>query len=52
MTLGAATFDVDVGDTICIPPNTPHRIANTGTEALHILCACAPPYAHEDTEIM
>ena len=52
MTLGAATFDVGPGDTICIPPGTPHCIENTGREALKILCACAPPYAHEDTDLL
>ena len=52
MTLGAATFDVGPGDTICIPPGTPHCIENAGREALKILCACAPAYAHEDTDLL
>jgi mannose-6-phosphate isomerase-like protein (cupin superfamily) len=52
MTLGADTFAVRAGDTICIPLGTPHRIRNTGTKALKILCACAPAYAHEDTELV
>src|SRR5512134_3995532 len=38
MTLGAETFDVGPGDTICIPPGTPHRIASTGASPLSILC--------------
>lgn len=52
MTLGERVFDVIVGDTVCIPPGTPHCIENPGTEPLRILCACAPPYAHDDTELL
>ena len=52
MTLGEEQFDVIVGDTICIPPGTPHCIKNIGTEALHILCMCSPPYNHDDTELL
>jgi mannose-6-phosphate isomerase-like protein (cupin superfamily) len=52
MTLGADSFDVSVGDTIVIPPGTPHCIRNTGTTELRILCACAPAYAHGDTELL
>jgi mannose-6-phosphate isomerase-like protein (cupin superfamily) len=52
MTLGQQSFVVTAGDTVCIPPGTPHCIANTGTGPLHILCCCAPPYAHDDTELL
>ncbi|MEK7303642.1 MAG: cupin domain-containing protein [Pseudomonadota bacterium] len=52
MTLGEDSFDVEMGDTICIPPGTPHCIANTDSEPLRILCCCAPPYAHDDTELL
>ena len=52
MTLGEEQFDVIVGDTICIPPGIPHCIKNIGTEALHILCMCSPPYNHDDTELL
>ena len=52
MTLGNALFDLAVGDTICIAPGTPHCIACTSDIPLKILCACAPPYAHDDTEII
>lgn len=52
MTLGNDRFDVHAGDTVCIPPGTPHCIENTGTDDLHILCSCAPAYAHSDTEIL
>jgi mannose-6-phosphate isomerase-like protein (cupin superfamily) len=52
MTLGVESFDVGPGDSLCIPPGTSHCIANTGTEPLHILCCCAPAYAHDDTELL
>ncbi len=52
MTLGAETLAVKPGDTVCIPPGTPHSIANTGTAELHILCCCAPAYSHDDTELL
>jgi mannose-6-phosphate isomerase-like protein (cupin superfamily) len=52
MTLGEQQFSVSAGDTLCIPPGTPHCIANTGTEPLHILCCCSPAYAHTDTELL
>lgn len=52
MTLGDDVFDVHAGDTVCIPPGTPHRISNRGEDELRILCASSPPYSHEDTEIL
>jgi len=52
MTLGAARLVVRAGDTVCIPPWTPHRVENTGAVPMKILCACAPAYAHEDTELL
>jgi mannose-6-phosphate isomerase-like protein (cupin superfamily) len=52
MTLGAAQFAVAAGDTVCIAPGTPHCIVNTGDAPLKILCACAPAYSHDDTELM
>ena len=52
MTLGGECFNVTVGDTICIPPGTPHCIENTGRETLHILCVCSPPYNHADTKLV
>ena len=52
MTLGAQRFPVQVGDTVCIPPGTAHCIENTGAEPLVMLCCCAPPYDHEDTELL
>jgi mannose-6-phosphate isomerase-like protein (cupin superfamily) len=49
MTLASDRFSVRLGDTICIPPGTAHKIKNTGTDTLKILCCCSPPYSHEDT---
>lgn len=52
MTLGGEMFTVVSGDTVCIPPGTPHCIKNTGTTDLVILCCCAPAYSHKDTELL
>jgi mannose-6-phosphate isomerase-like protein (cupin superfamily) len=52
MTLGAETFAVKAGDTVCIAPGTPHCVMNTGNVPLVILCACTPAYAHEDTQLL
>lgn len=52
MRLGEREFAVQAGDTICIPAGAPHCVMNTGEAVLRILCACAPPYAHDDTEIL
>jgi mannose-6-phosphate isomerase-like protein (cupin superfamily) len=52
MTLGLERFEVAPGDTICIPPRTPHCIANTGADPLRILCCCSPAYSHEDTVLL
>lgn len=52
MRLGDRHFEVAAGDTVLIPPGTAHAIANTGSGPLKILCACAPAYAHGDTELL
>jgi mannose-6-phosphate isomerase-like protein (cupin superfamily) len=52
MTLGEEVFDVAPGDSILIPPGTPHSIMATGEEALHIMCCCSPAYSHHDTELI
>ncbi|MFO1319468.1 MAG: cupin domain-containing protein [Burkholderiales bacterium] len=52
MRLGDQRFSVHAGDTVLIPPGTPHCVENTGSETLVILCACAPAYSHEDTELL
>jgi mannose-6-phosphate isomerase-like protein (cupin superfamily) len=52
MTLGDEQFDIQVGDTVLIPPNTPHCVEAVGHEPLRILCCCSPAYRHEDTELI
>lgn len=52
MTLGDRQFAIAVGDSVAILPGTPHRVENTGAGPLHILCCCAPAYAHDDTELL
>jgi mannose-6-phosphate isomerase-like protein (cupin superfamily) len=52
MRLNDEEFVVSVGDTILIPPGTPHAIENRCHVELKILCCCAPPYSHDDTELL
>ncbi len=52
MTLGDETFDVVTGDSVLIPPGTPHCIEAVGTTPLRILCCCSPAYTHDDTELL
>jgi mannose-6-phosphate isomerase-like protein (cupin superfamily) len=52
MTLGNQRFPVKPGDSVCIPPGTPHCLHNDGSETLVLLCCCAPPYAHGDTDLL
>ena len=46
------SFNVELGDCICIPPDTPHKIKNTQDIDLKILCCCSPAYSHDDTELL
>jgi mannose-6-phosphate isomerase-like protein (cupin superfamily) len=51
--LGDEERDVRPGECVVIPPGTPHKLFNTsGAEDLVLLCCCAPPYSHEDTELL
>lgn len=43
--------EVGVGDAIAIRPGQKHKLWNTGTEPLRLLCCCAPGYEHSDTII-
>lgn len=52
MVLGEESFEVRVGDTVCIPPEIPHCIENLGQENLRLLCCCSPAYSHDDTELL
>ena len=49
MRLGPEEADVRAGDAVVIPPGTRHKLFNTGTEPLVLLCCCSPAYSHEDT---
>ena len=42
---------VQPGDAVAIPPGKRHKLFNTGTEPLRLLCCCAPAYEHSDTII-
>ncbi|MBE0542709.1 MAG: cupin domain-containing protein [Verrucomicrobia bacterium] len=42
---------VKAGDAIAIPPGQKHKLWNTGTEPMRLLCCCAPAYEHSDTII-
>ncbi len=52
MTIGEEAFTVESGDTLCIPPNSQHKIKNTGDTDLVFLCCCSPAYSHADTFIV
>lgn len=41
--------EVATGDCVVIPPGTAHKLWNTGTEPLVLLCCCAPAYSDDDT---
>jgi mannose-6-phosphate isomerase-like protein (cupin superfamily) len=43
--------DLRPGDAVAIPPGQRHKLWNTGTETLRLLCCCVPGYEHEDTVI-
>jgi mannose-6-phosphate isomerase-like protein (cupin superfamily) len=43
--------DVRGGDAIAILPGQKHKLWNTGSDILRLLCCCAPGYEHEDTVI-
>ena len=41
--------DLDAGDAVAIPPGRRHKLWNTGSETLRLLCCCAPAYEHSYT---
>ncbi len=51
MRIEGETREVGPGDAIAIPPGRKHKLWNTGTETLKLLCCCAPAYEHGDTII-
>ena len=51
MRIDDETAEIAVGDAVLIAPGAVHTLRNTGSDELRILCCCAPPYTHEDTEL-
>ena len=49
MRLGDQQAEITAGDCVVIAPGTPHKLWNTGSEPLVLLCCCAPPYTDGDT---
>jgi mannose-6-phosphate isomerase-like protein (cupin superfamily) len=49
MRLGGDDGPVSAGDCVVIAPGTPHKLWNTGSEPLVLLCCCAPAYSDDDT---
>ncbi|MDO8211310.1 cupin domain-containing protein [Conexibacter sp. CPCC 206217] len=47
--IGDDERDVQPGDCAVIPPGVVHKLWNTGTADLVLVCACSPAYSHEDT---
>jgi len=49
MRIAGESREVKVGDAIAILPGQRHKLWNTGSEPLRVLCCCAPAYEHTDT---
>jgi mannose-6-phosphate isomerase-like protein (cupin superfamily) len=49
MRLGEEEAEVSAGDCVVIPPGTAHKLWNTGSDRLALLCCCSPPYSDDDT---
>jgi mannose-6-phosphate isomerase-like protein (cupin superfamily) len=50
--VGDVERDVRPGDCAVIPPGTVHKLWNTGTDPLVLLCCCAPAYSDDDTQLV
>jgi uncharacterized RmlC-like cupin family protein len=44
-----AEASVEAGDCVVVPPGTPHKLWNTGSTLLVLLCCFAPAYSDDDT---
>jgi len=51
VTVGSKTTRVTAGGAVLIPVGTVHWAVAEGTEPLLLVCLCAPPYQHEDTQL-
>ena len=49
MRLDEGEAPVVAGDCVVIPPGAPHKLWNTGSTPLVLLCCCAPAYSDDDT---
>jgi mannose-6-phosphate isomerase-like protein (cupin superfamily) len=49
MRVGDEERDVRTGDCVVIPPGIEHKLTNTGSVPMTLLCCCAPAYSHDDT---
>jgi mannose-6-phosphate isomerase-like protein (cupin superfamily) len=52
MSIGDRHLSVSARDTVYIPRGMPHKIRNSGSVPLKILCCCYPAYSHDDTELL
>jgi mannose-6-phosphate isomerase-like protein (cupin superfamily) len=52
MRLAEEERDIAPGDAVVIPPGAPHRLRADAGGELMVVCACAPPYSEEDTEVL
>ena len=50
--VGDRYFEVESGVSILHRPGVRHQTWNTGDVPLVFLCACAPAYEHDDTDIL
>jgi mannose-6-phosphate isomerase-like protein (cupin superfamily) len=51
MRLGDDEHDVNAGDCVVIAPGTRHKLWAAADGDLVLLCACAPPYRDDDTQL-
>lgn len=49
MRLAGEEAEVAAGDCVVIEPGASHKLWNTGSEDLVVLCCSSPPYSDEDT---
>jgi mannose-6-phosphate isomerase-like protein (cupin superfamily) len=52
MRLGDEERPVHAGDCVVIPPGTAHKLWADEPDPLVLLCCCAPPYSHADTQLL
>jgi mannose-6-phosphate isomerase-like protein (cupin superfamily) len=50
--VGGEERRIETGDCVAIAPGTAHKLFNDGDVDLVVVCACAPPYSHEDTVLL